>query len=42
MDGLQLAALTGAVLMAVTAAVAALVLRRGEEHPGRECAPVGC
>jgi MFS transporter, DHA2 family, multidrug resistance protein len=38
-DGLQLAALTGAVLMALAAAAAALVLRRRtEKRPGVTCA----
>jgi MFS transporter, DHA2 family, multidrug resistance protein len=37
-QGLQLAALTGAALMAATAAVAAVVLRRRAERSGEECA----
>jgi MFS transporter, DHA2 family, multidrug resistance protein len=37
-EGLQLAALTGAVLMAVAAVGAALVLRRREERVGEDCA----
>jgi MFS transporter, DHA2 family, multidrug resistance protein len=41
-DGLQLAALTGAVLMALAAAAAALVLRRREEGTPEGCATAAC
>jgi DHA2 family multidrug resistance protein-like MFS transporter len=41
-EGLQLAALTGAVLMALAAAAAALVLRRREERAGDDCATAAC
>jgi DHA2 family multidrug resistance protein-like MFS transporter len=37
-EGLQVAALTSAALMAVTAAVAVLVLRRREERVPEDCA----
>jgi MFS transporter, DHA2 family, multidrug resistance protein len=41
-EGLQLAALTGAVLMALAAAAAALVLRRrSEKRSGETCAQAG-